>query len=110
MPDAGTPDADSTELTELRVLDGPNRFFSRPAVKVEFAAEEPGLAAGAATRAGEAVRALYTALELQPPRLTFRRSADDLRAGSHSRGGGAPSARRSAAQRRDRPGSEHAAP
>jgi cyanophycin synthetase len=80
MPRAGTPEADTTELTELRVLDGPNRFFSRPAVKVEFASTEPGRAAEVATRAGDAVRALYAALELQPPRLTFRRSVDDLRA------------------------------
>ena len=34
-------DAD-VELVELRVLDGPNRFFTRPAMKLEFAGGEPG--------------------------------------------------------------------
>ncbi len=38
---ADHPDA-SVELVELRVLDGPNRFFTRPAMKLEFAAEAAG--------------------------------------------------------------------
>jgi hypothetical protein len=58
MPDSRTPEEDATELIELRVLDGPNRFFSRPAVKLEFANPEPGRAAAVAERAGESVRAL----------------------------------------------------
>ena len=36
MPQAAS--ADGVELLELRVLDGPNRFFTRPAVKLEFGA------------------------------------------------------------------------
>ena len=52
-PEAGSRD-DGVELVELRVLDGPNRFFTRPAVKLEFAGTEPGQAAEAAAerRAG----------------------------------------------------------
>ncbi len=48
MPQAAS--ADGVELLELRVLDGPNRFFTRPAVKLEFGADEPGVAAAVATR------------------------------------------------------------
>ena len=51
MPQAAS--ADGVELLELRVLDGPNRFFTRPAVKLEFGADEPGVAAEVATAAGE---------------------------------------------------------
>ena len=36
--------AAGVELLELRVLDGPNRFFTRPAVKLDFGAESPGTA------------------------------------------------------------------
>ena len=36
MPHAAA--LDGVELLELRVLDGPNRFFNRPAVKLEFGA------------------------------------------------------------------------
>src|SRR6188768_1553296 len=78
MPQAAR--ADGVELLELRVLDGPNRFFTRPAVKLEFGADEPGVAAEVATAAGQTVRHLYAALELNPPRLTARDSADHLRA------------------------------
>ena len=78
MPQAAS--ADGVELLELRVLDGPNRFFTRPAVKLEFGADEPGVAAEVATAAGQTVRHLYAALELNPPRLTARDSADHLRA------------------------------
>ncbi|HET7685091.1 MAG TPA: Mur ligase family protein [Candidatus Limnocylindria bacterium] len=80
MADRRRPDDDATELLELRVLDGPNRFFTRPAVKVEFTDPQPGRAAEVAARAGEAVRELYAALDLPSPRLTFRRSVDDRRA------------------------------
>jgi hypothetical protein len=69
------PRGNGLELLELRVLDGPNRFFTRPAVKLEFGADEPGPAAAAAEAAGEALRALHEALELPVPRLAFRTSA-----------------------------------
>ena len=72
------PDS-SVELVELRVLDGPNRFFSRPAVKLEFAGERPGQADEVATRAAEAIRRLHEKLELPEPRMTTRRSVDGLR-------------------------------
>ena len=71
---------DGTQLDELRVLEGPNRFFTRPAVKLEFSSRTPGAAARAAHRAGERVRQLHEMLHLPPPRVTFRRSQDDLRA------------------------------
>jgi cyanophycin synthetase len=74
------PPPDGLELLELRVLDGPNRFFSRPAVKVEFGADEPGVAAAAATRAGEAISTLHESLGMRPPRLTHRTSVDGRRA------------------------------
>ena len=79
MP-SDSPSQAEAELLELRVLDGPNRFFNRPAVKLEFGADEPGVAAETATAAGEAVRRLHTLLDLAPPRVTFRHSADGLRA------------------------------
>jgi cyanophycin synthetase len=78
MPQAAS--ADGVELLELRVLDGPNRFFTRPAVKLEFGADEPGAAAQVAAAAGQTVRHLYAALDLSPPRLTTRNSADRQRA------------------------------
>ncbi len=78
MPQAAR--ADGVELLELRVLDGPNRFFTRPAVKLEFGADEPGVAAEAATAAGQVVRHLYAALDLNPPRVTTRDSHDRRRA------------------------------
>ena len=71
---------DGTQLDELRVLEGPNRFFTRPAVKLEFRGEVPGAAARVAERAGVMVRRLHEALDLPAPRLAFRRSSDDLRA------------------------------
>jgi cyanophycin synthetase len=77
-PEAGTPDPE-VELLELRVLDGPNRFFTRPAVKLEFAATEPGLAAAVAERAGNAARSLKIALGLPEPRIAMRHSVDGLR-------------------------------
>ena len=78
MPQAAS--ADGVELLSLRVLDGPNRFFTRPAVKLEFGADEPGVAAAAATVAGQAVRHLYAGLSLNPPRLSMRDSHDRRRA------------------------------
>jgi cyanophycin synthetase len=73
------PPSDS-ELAELRVLEGPNRFFTRPAVKLEFCSSSPGQAMRVAEAAGEAIRRLHLELALPAPRLTFRRSVDDLRA------------------------------
>jgi cyanophycin synthetase len=77
-PDAGQRDGD-VELVELRVLDGPNRFFTRPAVKLEFAGAEPGQAAEAAASAALAVKRLSMALDLPEPRMTMRHSVDRLR-------------------------------
>jgi cyanophycin synthetase len=76
------PDArdSGVELVELRVLDGPNRFFIRPAVKLEFVAGEPGKAAEAAASAALAVKRLSLALDLPEPRMTIRHSVDRLRA------------------------------
>ena len=68
------------ELLELRVLDGPNRFFVRPSVKLEFEAKSPGVAESVATAAGEQVRRLYDGLGLPPPRVTDRVSVNGLRA------------------------------
>ena len=74
------PAREGVELLELRVLDGANRFFTRPAVKLEFGADAPGAAAEAAIAAGEAVRRLYAGLDLAPPRMRMRHSADARRA------------------------------
>ena len=68
------------ELLELRVLDGPNRFFVRPAVKLEFEAKSPGVAESVVAAAGEQVRRLYEGIGLPAPRLTDRTSVDGLRA------------------------------
>jgi cyanophycin synthetase len=67
------------ELVELRVLDGPNRFFTRPAVKLEFRGDAPGDAATAAAAAAMAVQRLHNALELPEPRIATRHSVDRLR-------------------------------
>src|SRR5688572_18567251 len=77
-PDAEPRDA-GVELVELRVLDGPNRFFTRPAVKLEFVGKEPGRAAEAAASAALAVKRLSLALDLPEPRMTMRHSVDRLR-------------------------------
>ncbi len=79
MPEGPQSGAD-VELLELRVLDGPNRFFAVPAVKLEFGAERRGAAAEVAQVAGEAVRAMHRALDLRPPRITRRDSVDGMRA------------------------------
>jgi cyanophycin synthetase len=78
MPHAAA--AEGVELLELRVLDGPNRFFSRPAVKLEFGADAAGSAAAVASEAGEVVRLLHAGLDLAPPRVTMRESVDHRRA------------------------------
>jgi cyanophycin synthetase len=79
MPRKATPAAADVELLELRVLDGPNRFFTRPAVKLEFTAEEPGAADAVAASAGLAVRRLHTDLGMPPPAITVRHSEDRTR-------------------------------
>ena len=71
--------AAGVELLELRVLDGPNRFFTRPAVKLDFGAESPGTASEVAATAGLAVRRLHVALDLPVPRVVVRPSADRRR-------------------------------
>ncbi len=79
MPEARQQNVE-VELFELRVLEGPNRFFSRPAIKLEFVAPEAGLAAAAARKAADEVRRLHLARGLPAPELTFRDSLDGLRA------------------------------
>lgn len=80
MPRKAQPARPQVELSELRVLDGPNRFFSRPAVKLEFRAEEPGAADEVAASAGLAVRRLHVALGMPAPRISARHSVDRRRA------------------------------
>jgi cyanophycin synthetase len=80
MPRKAQPARPPVELGELRVLDGPNRFFSRPAVKLEFHAEEPGVADEVAASAGLAVRRLHVALGMPAPRISARHSVDRRRA------------------------------
>ena len=79
MPPEPAQRTADVELVELRVLDGPNRFFTRPAVKLEFIGEEQGQAADVAARAALAVRRLSRALDLPEPRMTTRHSVDGLR-------------------------------
>jgi cyanophycin synthetase len=79
MPNDGQPPAE-VELLELRVLDGPNRFFNRPAIKLEFGSETPSAAAALAAAAGLAIRRLHVALDLPAPRVTVRHSVDRRRA------------------------------
>jgi cyanophycin synthetase len=67
------------ELLELRVLDGPNRFFTRPAVKLEFRGEIAGAAAEVAASAAIGVRRLHNALGLAEPRIATRHSVDRTR-------------------------------
>ena len=74
------PTAGGVELLELRVLDGPNRFFSTPAVKLEFGSDVAHAAADVAASAGLAVRRLHVAMDLPAPRVTVRHSVDHLRA------------------------------
>jgi cyanophycin synthetase len=80
MPPKAGGHGPDVELVELRVLDGPNRFFTRPAVKLEFSSPEPGAAATAAEIAGHAVRTLTSELGLPEPRIAMRHSIDGLRA------------------------------
>jgi cyanophycin synthetase len=80
MPRKAQPARPPVELGELRVLDGPNRFFSRPAVKLEFHATEPGETDEVAASAGLAVRRLHVALGMPAPRISARHSVDRRRA------------------------------
>ena len=75
---ADRPDS-SVELVELRVLDGPNRFLARPAVKLEFAGDRPGEADEVAARAVQAIKRLHDGLGLPEPRIATRRSVDERR-------------------------------
>ena len=87
------------ELLELRVLDGPNRFFTRPAIKIEFVDPRPGAAAEAPERRAWPSGELYVALGL--PRAHGRVATQrgrDARPRSPTLGGGARSARPSARQ------------
>jgi cyanophycin synthetase len=79
MPHRADPGETGVELVELRVLDGPNRFFTRPAVKLEFAGDEVGRASDVGVAAGDAVRRLKAALGLPVPRIATRESSDRRR-------------------------------
>ena len=79
MPHEDDPPGSDVELVELRVLDGPNRFFSSPAVKLEFGGSRPRAAAHVAKAAAAAVRGLHERLGLPPPRTTARHSVDRTR-------------------------------
>ena len=79
MPHDEPPPA-SVQLLELRVLEGPNRFLTRPAVKLEFGSETPHLAADVAATAGLALRRLHVELDLPAPRVVVRHSTDHRRA------------------------------
>lgn len=78
--DPERPAADGVELLELRVLEGPNRFFTRPAVKLEFRSGEPGVSERAAAAAADAIRRLHRDLGHPEPPSTLRVSVDGRRA------------------------------
>ncbi len=78
MP-ADRPPEPAVELLELRVLEGPNRFANRPAIKIEFQGD-PEAVVRVARDAGELVRHLHHELGFPAPRVTFRRSDDGTRA------------------------------
>jgi len=79
MAGQGTEHDNGVELVELRVLDGPNRFFRSPAIKLEFRSDIPGDAAATAAGAALAVRRLKNALDLPEPRIVTRHSVDRRR-------------------------------
>ncbi|MGH2483347.1 MAG: Mur ligase family protein [Candidatus Limnocylindria bacterium] len=78
MPSDGAA-VTAVELLELRVLEGPNRFTNRPAIKIEFQGD-PEAVLGVARAAGEAVRRLHHGLGVPAPRVVFRESEDGRRA------------------------------
>lgn len=79
MPRQAEPTDTGVELLELRVLDGPNRFFNRPAIKLEFGSDVPGAASEVAASAALAVRRLKNVLDLPEPRIATRHSVDRRR-------------------------------
>ncbi len=79
MPSDAEQRDSGVELLELRVLDGPNRFFRRPAVKLEFVSEVEGAAADVAASAALAIRRLKNGLGLPEPRIAVRHSVDRKR-------------------------------
>ena len=79
MPNDARPEAE-VELLELRVLDGPNRFYNRPAIKLEFGSDTPTAASEVAAAAALALRRLHVALDLPVPPVTVRHSHDHRRA------------------------------
>ena len=79
MPHEADAPGSEVELVELRVLDGPNRYFTRPAVQLEFRGDTPRDAATVARAAAAAVRALHVRLDLPSPRTTARHSVDRRR-------------------------------
>jgi cyanophycin synthetase len=76
---ADRPSEPAVELLELRVLEGPNRFANRPAIKIEFQGD-PTAVVRVARDAGETVRHFHHELGFPAPRVTFRRSDDGTRA------------------------------
>ena len=76
---ADRPSEPAVELLELRVLEGPNRFANRPAIKIEFQGD-PAAVVRVARDAGEIVRHFHHELGFPAPRVTFRRSEDGTRA------------------------------
>jgi len=79
MPNDARPEAE-VELLEMRVLDGPNRFYNRPAIKLEFGSNTPTAASEVAASAALALRRLHVALDLPVPPVTVRHSHDHRRA------------------------------
>ena len=73
MPQRAGRRGRGVELVELRVLDGPNRFFTRPAVKLEFAGTEPGDAAHVAEAAGARSGGCQSSSAFREPRLATTR-------------------------------------
>ena len=80
MTRASQPPGGLARLVELRVLDGPNRFFTRPAVKIEFGADDPEQARAAADTAADLVRRLSAEVGLRQPAVTVLGSSDGRRA------------------------------
>ncbi len=78
MP-ADRPPEPAVELLELRVLEGPNRFANRPAIKLEFQGD-PEAVVRVTRDAGELVRHFHHEMGYTAPRVTFRRSEDGTRA------------------------------
>ncbi len=81
MPHEPSRRRPEVELLELRVLDGPNRFFTRPAVKLEFGSQTPGLRGRRGRRRRRWPCGGCTSRSTCPaPRLAVRHSVDRRRA------------------------------